>query len=194
MTLPDWPGWHLIGAFPDHEPDDVGCWLLEHDGEALLLEVPEGLTVADVQDALRRIGSPRLKFVTASHDHEDHLDVDVWEALKRAFPAATFLHSSAVKGERSLDLGGESLWLLKAPKHSRSDVATVFRGVAMTGDIELGMLESVNDEVPAAIKRKSMARLQSFCERMEYHVHSIVSAHLNDVRTNVDCRALFAIQ
>jgi glyoxylase-like metal-dependent hydrolase (beta-lactamase superfamily II) len=145
MTLPQWVGWHLIGAFPDHEPDDVRCWLLEHEGEAMLLEVPEGLPVADVRDGLRRIDSPRLRYVTASHDHEDHLDVEVWEALKRLFPAATFLHPSVVTREQSLDLGGEPLWLLKAPKHSRTDVVTVFRGVAMTGDIELGMLESVND-------------------------------------------------
>ena len=47
-----------------------------------------------------------------------------------------------------LHLGGEPLWLVKAPKHSRTDVVTVFRGVAMTGDIELGMLRSVNREVP----------------------------------------------
>jgi hypothetical protein len=57
--------------------------------------------------------------------------------LKRASPAATFLHPSVIPGEHFLDLGGEPLWLLKAPKHSQTDVVIVFRGVAMTGDIEL---------------------------------------------------------
>ncbi len=154
IALPHCPGWHFIGAFPDHEPDDVGSWLLEYDGEAMLLEVPEGLTIADVRDCLRRIGSLRLRYVTASHDHEDHLDLGAWDALKGVFPAATFLHPSVVTGEHFLDLGGEPLWLLKAPKHSQTDVVTVFRGVDMTGDIELGMLESVNDEVPASTKRR----------------------------------------
>ena len=43
VKLPDFEGWHLIGAFPDNEPDDVGSWLLVNNGQALLLEVPEGL-------------------------------------------------------------------------------------------------------------------------------------------------------
>src|SRR5689334_13031103 len=122
MNLPTWPGWHPIGAFPDHEPDDVGSWLLCHNGEALLVEVPEGLRIADVQAALEQLGNPRLRYVTASHDHEDHLDVDAWAALKQAFPDATFLHPSAVRGDRLLHVGGEPVWLVKAPKHSRTDV------------------------------------------------------------------------
>ena len=43
----------MLGAFPNGEPDDVGSWLLVHNGEALLLEIPEGLTVRDVACALR---------------------------------------------------------------------------------------------------------------------------------------------
>ncbi len=54
MKLPDFEGWHLLGAFPNGEPDDVGSWLLVHNGEALLLEIPEGLTVRDVACALRK--------------------------------------------------------------------------------------------------------------------------------------------
>jgi hypothetical protein len=66
VDLPTWPGWHLIGAYPDHEPGDVGSWILHDGGEALLLEVPEGLTVADVRDALERLVNSRLRFVAAS--------------------------------------------------------------------------------------------------------------------------------
>lgn len=55
MNLPHWEGWRLTGAYPDHEPDDVGSWILHHDGEALLLEVPEGLPVADVHAALEAL-------------------------------------------------------------------------------------------------------------------------------------------
>jgi hypothetical protein len=189
MNLPHWEGWHLIGAFES----DVGSWILHHEGEALLLEVPEGLTVADVRAALKQLGSPRLKYVTASHDHEDHLDASVWESLRAAFPPAMLLHPSAIQGELSVSLGGEPLWLLKAPKHSRTDVVTIFRGVAMTGDIELGMLESVNQEVRATTKLRSMARLAGFVDRTGYQVHSLVSAHLDDVRTHIDWPRLFQV-
>lgn len=187
-------GWHLIGMFPEGEYADVGSWILHHHGEAALLEVPPGLTGEHVNLALRQLGSPVLKFVTASHEHEDHLDEDAWDALTRAFPTARFLHPSSLKGERLLDLGGEPLWLLKASKHSASDVVTVFRGVAMTGDIELGMLASVNKEVPWQTKMRSMDRLRSFQERAGYHVHTIVSAHVNDVRTNVNWPDLFSCE
>lgn len=39
MTLAHFPGGNLIAAYPDHEPGDVGRWLLAHNGEALLLEI-----------------------------------------------------------------------------------------------------------------------------------------------------------
>jgi hydroxyacylglutathione hydrolase len=193
VNLPHFEGWHLIGAFPDNEPEDVGSWLLVHSGEALLLEVPEGLAVQDVMDVLGRLGAT-LRYVTASHDHYDHLDPDVWDALAAAFPDAQFLHPSGVRGDRLLRLGDEPVWLVKAPKHSLTDVVTIFRGVAMTGDIELGMLESVNDEVPSATRRRSMRRLCEFQDRTGYHVHSVVSAHLNDVRVAVRWPDLFEFQ
>lgn len=193
MKLPHFEGWHLLGAFPDGEPDDVGSWLLVHDGEALLLEVPPGLTIGDVRSTLDRAGAV-LRFVTASHDHEDHLDVDVWRALAAEFSKARFVHPSSVEGDLLLQVGGEPVWLIKAPKHSLTDVVTVFRGVAMTGDIELGTLQSVNREVPKRLKARSMDRLRGFQERTRYHVHSIVSAHLNDVRLSVHWPDLFEFQ
>jgi hypothetical protein len=190
MNLPHWSGWHLIGRYDS----DVGSWILHHEGEALLLEVPEGLPVADVQAALDTLGSPSLRYVTASHDHEDHLDTDVWAALERAFLQAKFLHPSSIRGDKLLHLAGEPVWLVKGPKHSLTDVVTVFRGVCMSGDIELGMLESVNDEVPTATKKRSMQRLRDFPGRTGYHVHTTFSAHLNDVRTGIDWPALFQYQ
>jgi hypothetical protein len=193
VNLPHFEGWHLIGAFPDHEPDDVGSWLLVHDGEALLLEVPPGVTPEIVSEALDELGAT-LRFVTASHEHDDHLDEDAWGALFSAFPGAKFIRPDNVKGDRLIRLGGEPVWLVKAPKHSSTDVVTVFRGVAMTGDVELGMLESVNDEVPAATRRRSMRRLGEFQDRADYHVHSIVSAHLNDVRVAIHWPDLFSYE
>ena len=190
VTLPHFEGWHLIGAFPDNEPDDVGSWLLVNNGEALLLEIPPGLSVRDVKSALKQTGTS-LRYATASHDHEDHLDADAWQSLLNAFPKVEFIQPSTVSGDRLLPVGGEPLWLVKAPKHSANDVVTVFRGVAMTGDIELGMLASVNDEVPLRTKKKSMDWLRGFQDRAGYHVHSIVSAHLNDVRESIQWSDLF---
>ncbi len=138
------------------------------------------------------LAQPRLRYATASHEHWDHLDTDVWSELAKAFPQTKFLHPSSLRGERLLHLADEPLWLVKAPKHSPTDVVTVFRGVAMTGDIELGMLKSVNDEVPERVKKRSMKRLQGFCDRTSYRVHSFVSAHLNDLRQGIDWPALFA--
>jgi hypothetical protein len=190
VNLRHFDGWHLIGAFPDNEPDDVGSWLLVHGGEALLLELPEGLRVKHVKSALKEIGA-KLLFATASHDHEDHLDADAWGALGKAFPDAQFIHPASVKGDLLLHVSGEPLWLVGAPKHSACDVVTVFRGVAMTGDIELGMLASVNNEVPWPTRVRSMNWLRGFPHRAGYHAHSIVSAHLNDVRVSIRWPDLF---
>lgn len=287
MDLPHFEGWYLIGSFPDPEDDGVGSWLLHHGGEALLLEIPPGLTVRAVRRALgevvcdifrtfaarerlfsyhertsirlklhrsdshaffrRKCPSPyaegicgermrlpgatwtpelrqpcpgqapapnsnptanvrktpdvilgdvgaKLRYVTASHDHEDHFDPEAWGALAAAFPRAEFIHPSHVRGDRLLHIDGEALWLIKAPKHSRTDVVTAFRGVAMTGDIELGTLRSVNREVAAKLKRESMEYLRGFQDRTGYYVHSVVSAHLNDVRTGVHWPELFSIE
>lgn len=83
------------------------------------------------------------------------------------------------------------MWLVRAAKHSADDVVTVFRGVAMTGDIELGMLASVNDEVQLPNKVRAMKWLRDFPLRTRYHIHSVVSAHLNDVRVSVRWEDLF---
>lgn len=193
MIFHSFPGWHLIGAYPDHEPGDVGSWLLAHDGDALLLEVPEGLTVPDVTEALFR-RDLTLRYITASHDHYDHLDPEVWGALAATFPEARMVHPRTVRGDRLLHVGGEPVWLVKAPKHSPTDVVTIFRGLAMTGDIELGILESVNDEVPLRTRAKSMRWLRDFQDRRGYHVPAVVSAHLNDVRLGVHWPDLFEWQ
>lgn len=191
MPAFDMAGWHLLGAFPDPADDGVGSWLLHHAGEALLLEVPPGVTPAHVRAGLDALGGPALRFVTASHGHWDHLDRAGWAVLRQAFPTAEFVRPSAVQDDWRLDLAGEPVWLVKAPKHSPSDVVTVFRGVAMTGDIELGTLDAVNREVPRAARRASFDRLRGFPVRTGYHIHAVVSAHLNDFRTGVDWPALF---
>ena len=193
-ALRNLPGWRLLGAFPDNEPDDVGAWLLHNNGEALLLEVPPGLTVDDVAAGLDSIGAG-LRYVTASHLHEDHLDADCWNQLQKAYKGTHFMHPTESKAgsDTLIYLGGEPIWLIKAPKHSPSDMVTVFRGVAMTGDIELGTLNSVNKEVSRATKAASMDYLRGSEDRTGYHVHTIISAHLNDFRQGVNWRSLFEV-
>lgn len=185
-------GWHLIGRYDS----DVGSWLLVHNGQAMLLEVPEGLTLTDVDDALKSHGDPYLKYMTASHNHEDHLDQDVWNRLFLQY-APIALKPTSTSGRLGmitrLDLGREPLYLIDAPKHYLSDRVVVFRGVAMTGDIELGTLDSVNNEVPTGTKMASMARLYNFQYNHDYHIHTIVSAHLDDIREQVDWESLFNV-
>ena len=190
----DFPGWRFLGAYPHQQSDDVGSWLLHHNGEALLLETPPGLSVDSVRQALEETGS-RLAYVTTSHRHEDHFDPETWLNLRKAWRKATYLLPSRhiSPSETELFLGGEPLWLLKAAKHSRSDIVTVFRGVAMTGDIELGTLDAVNREVAPKLKAESMAFLRDFPDRTGYGVGTIVSAHLNDLRENVDWKSLFTV-
>lgn len=193
MTDFDWPGWHLLGRYES----DVGSWLLHHDGEAALLELPEGLSVSDVRCGLRRLGAT-LRYILASHDHPDHLDTDLLSYIEEEYPDAQCIGPAAQRRWRSVPgieclfrLAGEPLWIVEAPKHSLTDVVTVFRGVAMTGDIELETLDSVTDEVPLEMRRRSMARLSGFPCRHDYHVHTVVSAHLDDVRTDVNWPDLF---
>jgi hypothetical protein len=188
------PGWRLLGKFPNNKPDGVGSWLLHHDGEAMLLEVPPGLSVDDVAAGLSSLGVG-LRYVTASHLHGDHLDIDCWNDLQEAYHGTHFMRPIEVHvgSDILMNLGDEPLWLIKAPKHSPSDTVTIFRGVAMTGDIELGTLASVNGEVSGKVKAGSMDYLRGFQERTGYHVHTIVSAHLNDFRQGVSWPRLFEV-
>lgn len=184
------PGWWLIGRFPEGDPDGVGAWLLHHGGEAMLLELPPGLTAELVRRDLTGLGLS-LKYLTASHGHEDHWDLAAWYDVRRAFREARYIRPDRASGPVKLNLGGEPVHLVRAPKHSVNDQVAIFRGVAMTGDIELGRLASVNDEVSPAVKRRSMAALRDFPAAAGYRVHTVVSAHLNDLRTGVDWPTLF---
>jgi len=186
------PGWHFLGAFPDNGSHNVGSWILHNDGEALLLEVPPGLSVQHVSEGLTSLGVG-LRYVTASHLHGDHLDIDGWNQLQEAYAGTHFMRPTETKvgADLLLNLGDEDLWLIKAPKHSPSDTVVIFRGVAMTGDVELGTLDSMNKEVSPETKTASMAYLRGFEERTGYHVHTIVSAHLNDFRQGVNWQSLF---
>lgn len=195
--LPKWPGWHLIGRYPKGDDDGVGSWLLHHNGKSMLLELPPGLTTGDVDEATDAIGGDELIYLGASHTHFDHFSLATRTKIGSRYTCCYVGPEWKAKRHRietyEFSLGGEPLYRIFVAKHSTHDVVTVFRGVAMTGDIELGTLDSVNDEVPIALKRKSFAHLERFEEKNDYRIHTVVSAHLNDVRENVDWRSLFTV-
>jgi hydroxyacylglutathione hydrolase len=189
------PGWCLLGQYPVGDPDGVGSWLLHHGGEAALLELPpDEQLIADAAEAVERLGV-RVKLILVSHDHEDHFDRGVLRRLRKleAFQKAIWVGPRRDRrGVRRLVLGGEPLWLIYAPKHSRTDVVTVFRGLAMTGDIELGTVDSVNREVKLPQKRKSLAFLADFERVKGYQIRALISAHLNDFREGIGWASVVA--
>jgi hydroxyacylglutathione hydrolase len=138
-----------------------------------------------------------VKYILVSHDHEDHFDPGILRRMKKhpTFRDATWIKPQPnYMGITGLDLEGEPLWLIHAPKHSRTDAVTVFRGFAMTGDIELGTLDSVNREVPLRRRRESLAFLAGFERTHDYRIRALASAHLNDHRTNIGWSSVIAAQ
>ena len=193
LNLP--PGWVLLGQYPVDDPDGVGSWILHHDGEAALLEIPPDESL--IARAAEVVASLDLKvrFIFASHDHEDHLDRLILRELRSqpAFAAARWITPKPSEtGVTGLMLGGEPLWLVHAPKHSLTDTVTVFRGFAMAGDIELGTLDSVNTEVGTQMRLQSLSFLAAFERQHNYRIRGLVSAHLNDFRENISWEQVVA--
>jgi glyoxylase-like metal-dependent hydrolase (beta-lactamase superfamily II) len=183
------PGWIPLGQYPVGDSDGVGSWILHHDGEAALLELPpDAQLIEDAAAVVASLGA-RVRFIFVSHDHEDHFNSEVLRQLRKhpVFTSAKWLPPATNAPDATcLDLSGEPLWRIPAPKHSRTDRVTVFRGFAMTGDIELGTLDSVDREVPLKVKRKSLALLASFEREHRYQITGLISAHLNDFRQNIN--------
>ncbi len=185
------PGWHLLPL--DYQPDDVGSWLLHHEGESLLLELPWGLTKEHVSQAVEEMNS-RLRFYTASHTHPDHLWEESFNMVKRTFRRAIFIPLEPFKCHvHCVTLGGEPVYFVDGPKHSDCDRMTIFRGVAMTGDVELGTLDTCNGEIDMEWRKQSMALFAAFEKTFDYKVHTIFSAHMNDCRYGVEFSQLFAL-
>lgn len=208
---PWFDGIDLIGRYG---PLDTGVWLLSHDGEAALLELPPVPWAEDspARDALAAAAARgvRVKYLLCTHAHFDHYSRRTHSQMRHAFPdAVTILQAGfrehaengtpsdalRLRDELTLDLGGEPLHLLHAPKHSPTDTFVIFRGSACTGDWELNTLRSVHDEhapVPRAKKLESIARAIDYVRRRDYRVHRTYSVHANDRRENVDFEALLA--
>ena len=213
MQFQQWfEGIYLIGQFNWFR---TGCWLLEHQGEAAILEMPptgftESSPATQAQEMIPQLGSPSVKYLLCTHCHWDHFSRRTFRKLRAAFPdAEPYLHRGFRKhlgpeegifyfdDEVSLDLSGEPLFLVHAPKHSFTDTMVIFRGAACTGDWELGTIRSVHDwtklwAVSQARKLESITWMEQFPAKHNYVIHQIFSVHANDKREGIDFPSLMA--
>lgn len=206
MVFEQWfDGIYLLGQFNWLR---TGCWMLAHNGEAAILELPptgrgQPSPVTTAKQAAAELAISQVKYLLCTHAHCDHLSRKTYRGMRAAFPAAQPYFASEfrwfIDGEgihyfeqtTRLDLGGEPLFLVPAPKHSLSDTMVVFRGAICTGDWELGTIRSVHDwtgiwSVPLQTKLSSIARLEKFSSENNYNIHRVFSVHANDKRENVD--------
>lgn len=203
-------GVYLVGRYNYLE---TGVWLLAHNGEAAVLELPPTSLIgigfgadpaADAANAARELGVS-VKYLLCTHTHHDHFSTKTFRQMRERFPGAEPVFQSGfrkvtddVPAVRYFDehellfIGGEPLHLLHAPKHSATDTFVIFRGAACTGDWELGTLRTVNERVPVEMRLRSCDRVIDFVRNSGYHMHRVYSVHANDRREGVDFGALIA--
>jgi glyoxylase-like metal-dependent hydrolase (beta-lactamase superfamily II) len=202
-------GVYLVGQYNWLQ---TGVWLLAHNGEAAVLEMPPTSLVGggsgadpagDAANCARELGVT-VKYLLCTHTHHDHFSAPVFHQMRERFPRAEpVLHSDfrRVAGEwgvryfddrLALSIGGEPLHLIHAPKHSQTDTIVIFRGTACTGDWELGTVRTVNERVPVETRVRSCDRVIAFVRESGYWVHRVYSVHANDRREGVDFPALIA--
>lgn len=203
-------GIYLIGTYNRLA---TGCWLLTNDGEGAILELPPYLPhqqpPAQEVKRLTQEHDIEIKYLLCSHDHWDHIAVETTTQFLRLFPRCRgYLHSTFrrhlqpllridyFESEACLELGGEKLYLVHAPKHSLSDTMVIFKGAIFTGDWELNTIRSVHDAgskaVPLEVKLKSIATMERFQKQHDYRIHKVFAVHANDRRENVDFDHLMA--
>jgi hydroxyacylglutathione hydrolase len=213
VRLQQWfHGIYLVGQFNWFQ---TGCWLLVHQGEGAILEMPppslkgpSPTTLA--QECASKLSVASVKYLLCTHSHLDHFSRRTYRHMRAAFPRAEPCLQRGFRrrlGDEEgiryfdevlkLDLAGEPLFLVHAPKHSRTDTMVIFRGVACTGDWELGTIRSVHDwtriwAVPKARKLEAIARMERFPKEHNYAIHRIFSVHANDKREGVDFSKLMA--
>jgi len=196
-------GIDLLGQFNSLR---TGCWLLLHGGEAAVLELPpagpgEPSPVSLVRTAAHE-QNLTVKYILCTHGHADHLSGETLAQFRKHFPNAAVCLQRKIQSEfeyspeihwfdeeMALDLGGEPLFLVHAPKHSDADTMVIFRGTMCTGDWELDTIRSVHDAwsgVSVDAKLASIGRLLKWTRDHDYHIRRTFSVHANDKRENVD--------
>jgi hydroxyacylglutathione hydrolase len=205
-------GVRLLGRYDFFE---TGCWLLYHHQSAVIVEAPpynpniQWSPAHTARETAQELDL-EVQYLICTHAHHDHFNRKTWQELQRVFPQAkTVLHqefkmwlgeNDAIEyfdSTRTLDIAGEPLHLIHAPKHSMSDTMIIFRGSACTGDWELNTLKSAHDDKPRYrvsndIKRQAVQRMTTFERDYNYRVHTVYSAHANDFRKDIDFTWLMA--
>ena len=206
------PGVLMLGPYG---PYRNAVWLLVNGDEAALVEMPPYRPKRDARPwnaakrCLKGIGA-ELKYGLLSHAHVDHCKSIV--SFRDTFPHAHFVGHRcqaenrmmarlAWAGGRSpydlfdelfdgdikvLDLNGEPLILIHAPKHSESDQIILYRGTAITGDWFLGDLRDCNAIVDPRQKIWSIERVQHWLHRLGYRVERAFSGHGDCLYYDVD--------
>lgn len=191
-------------------------WLLVNGNEAAAVEMPPYRPRRDARPwnaarrCLRKIGAT-LKYGLLSHAHMDHCLSLM--AFRETFPEARFVgHRSQVESRlvarlsgwrphqvfdhvfdeetHVLDLNGEPILLIHAPKHSESDQMVIYRGTAITGDWFLGDLKDCNAIVDPGRKVWSIERVQHWLRHWDYRVERAFSGHGDCLYYDVDFHRL----
>lgn len=204
----------LAGRYGDFR---CGCFVLVNGGRAAIVETPPWNRARNPVNAVRRFVRARrnrhaVERLLLSHSHLDH--AGALAPFVEAFPEATLtLHERQVadagfhwiirptlpRAARAevhaaplveLSLAGEPLFLIHAPKHSWHDVMVVFRGAMITGDWWLGPGDPNPSRIPEEVCCASVERLLEFSRH--YRIHTIISAHANDIRRDLHFGGLMA--
>ncbi len=196
-------GIYLVNRYSRYS---VGCWILYYNGECAILEFPQfdGASPVDEVSAIVEQHGVNVRYLICSHSHYDHFYPSTASAFQDRFPHSHLVLQSGFRPRARmlrdvhyfddtavLNIGGEPLYLVFAPKHSWTDTHVIFRGSIFTGDWALGTLRSVNAFVPANVKHASIDRLQRFPHEIGgYHIHKLFSTHANDRREGINFQHL----
>ena len=185
----------LLGRY---EPCQCGSFVLHNNGEAYIVEMPPCRNSVrnpwkDAKIFIER-NQLQLKGLLVTHAHRDH--TASYDRFRLTFPnAPLYLHSS-LKGKLGygvnevyfsspvlhLDVGGELLLLIHAPKHSKEDQLIFFKGTVCSGDWSLGQAPDCNNYVPTVQKIKTLSFVRRYLMKLRYFVHTAYSAHANELR------------
>lgn len=132
------------------------------------------------------INSPISDFITAKDLNNLKVLIDIKPSI--IFKKTPIYCFKDKKFETHLD--GELLYLIHAPKHSRSDTMIIFRGSMISGDWWLGPGDPNANQIPIRTINESISYLIDFTRKKEYRIHSIFSVHANEFRRNINFEAL----
>jgi glyoxylase-like metal-dependent hydrolase (beta-lactamase superfamily II) len=85
-----------------------------------------------------------------------------------------------------LSIAGEPCFLIYGPKHSLGDVHCIFKGILFPGDWWLYEGDPCQDLAAGSKAEESIKRLEDFMKEYDYRIHSVFSAHGDNLLYNID--------